>query len=194
MPVFIDNRKPTNCNMKLTLRKLIKLVQENSAEDLIKCLSRQDKFSLSEPVPISVIKAAFTDVMTELLSKPKTRAYAMPIVVRKNDLDPEASPEVLFLNRRYQAPPVGLLPLGGKNPPLGRYNINLHKYNQYYGFGWTPWSLIIDTPIIDECKLAAPELLSVILWGITVNGWTEDECLQTNKLLEARLLQALKEV
>lgn len=145
---------------------------------------------------------SYGHVITELLSKPSTRADKMPICVRVcNDfIDKSDYVDVCFKNPNFVAPKKGLKPWGclkGQKPPKGHYNVNSNKHNKYYAFGWTPWSKIIDTPIVIEGKakkLPLSHVLGEILWEMTFNGWTEEKCEEKGEEIKERLKEAEKDI
>jgi hypothetical protein len=141
---------------------------------------------------------AYSKVVTELLLKPKAKPYKFPIVVRvaRDLFDKHDFNEVCFLNPNYVAPAKGLKPWGG-NPPKGHYNCNTEKHNQYFGFGWTPWSKIIDTLVLVEGKakkLPVTAILGEILWEMTFSGWTEEATIKRGKDILKRWKDAKKDI
>jgi hypothetical protein len=64
--------------------------------------------------------------------------------------------------------------LGGENAPEGHYNCNDDKYSEVFSYSFTPWSLIIDTPIDNQSGLSDNHALAEILWELTFFGWTEE--------------------
>jgi hypothetical protein len=139
--------------------------------------------------------AAYNPVVAELLGKPKVRKYSMPILVKLSEdwYDKHKYPDVCFLNPKYVVPRKGLKPWGGKNPPKGHYNCNLRKHSQTYAMGFTPWSKIIDTPVVNEGGFSNEQMLAEILWELTFYGWTEAKVNQKTKALEKSLIAAKKE-
>jgi len=139
--------------------------------------------------------AAYKPVIVELQRKPKTRKYSMPILVKLSEdwFDHHKYPDVCFLNPTYVAPRKNLKPWGGKNPPKGHYNCNLRKHSETYAMGFTPWSKIIDTPVVNEGGFSNEQLLAEILWELTFYGWTEARVNKKTKELEKSFAAAIKE-
>ncbi len=143
---------------------------------------------------------AYSGVVKELLAKPRVKAYKMPWLVREQTdfLDKIKYLDVSYLNPNYVAPKAGLKPWGGmgKNPkiPKGHYNCNADKHNKTFAAGWTPWSKVIDTPIINETKYPIERVVAEILWEMTFYGWTESRAKDSVKSLKGRLKSALKEI
>lgn len=143
---------------------------------------------------------AYAGVVKELLCKQRVRAYYMPWLVKESVdiLDGHKYADVCYLNPKYVKPPKGLKPWGGygKNPkiPKGYYNCNDNKHSQTFAVGWTPWSKVIDTQIINEAGFPVERLVAEILWEMTFYGWTEDRADQSVKQLKGRLKDALKEI
>jgi hypothetical protein len=137
----------------------------------------------------------YTPVFKELLDKPKTKAYSMPLVVQEcTSYDEEKYIDVCLLNPKYIAPAKGLKPWGGKNPPEGHYNVNLNKYNHYFAMGGTSWSELIDTPIINETKCSLEQMVAEILWEFTFYGWTEEKTDKKMEELKKKFTKARKEI
>ncbi len=167
----------------MTLREA--LIAANRAE-VYTFINKKDNSSSFEKKKISMkkTKELYENVILELLSKPKTRKYSMTWLVQEttdsfiNATKPytkETYIDVCFLNPRYIAPDETLKPWGGKNPPTGYYNCNLNKHNKLFATGFTPWSKVIDTPIIitvPNCSLE--NAVAEILWEMTFYAWTEE--------------------
>jgi hypothetical protein len=102
--------------------------------------------------------------------------------------------DVCFLNNRYVAPPKYAKPWGGKNPPKGHYNCNLSKYNKVFAMGFTAWSKLIDTPIVNEAELSSEELAAEILWELTFYGWTEKRVNSHVEGIKTKISKAVKEI
>lgn len=140
---------------------------------------------------------AYTPVVQELLSKPRARKYSMPILVQEavDFFDKHKYPDVCFLNPRYVKPPKGFKPWGGnKNLPPKHYNCNLNKYNRTFAMGFTPWSKIIDTPIVNDAKYPMEKVIAEILWELTFYGWTEEKCNDKSEEIKGCLDKAMKEI
>lgn len=149
----------------VNLPQVYKLIYKKDLQNVAAC----DRHTLEE------CNASYERVVKELLSKPKTKAYTMPWLVRTST-DPFTKKkyvEVCFLNPKYVAPAKGLKPWGGKNPPKGCYNINLNKHNRIFASGFTPWRKVIDTPIVIEAKCSITKAVAEILWEMTFYGWTD---------------------
>ena len=183
----------------LTIRQLISLVEcrEGWKDKLFKYLCDKDTrpIKLSDKMKSTV--AGYGSVIEELKSKKKVKPDEMPIVVRtaKDVFDGTKFIDVCFLNPNYVAPKKGLKPWGGKNPPKGHYNCNAKKHNQYYGFGYSEWSKIIDTKVIrEDIKIPFYVCLAEILYEMTFHGFTEKEVNTFNKKLCKSLTKALKQI
>jgi hypothetical protein len=139
--------------------------------------------------------AAYKRVVAELLSKPFTRAYHMHILVYEAEdvVDHSKYADVCLLNFRYVDPPVGFKPWGGnKNLPPNHYNCNLVKYNRTFGLDGTPWSKIIDTPIVNEGGYSLEKTVAEILWELTFYGWTEKKSLARMEEIKKTLTSRMK--
>jgi len=141
---------------------------------------------------------AYTSVVKELLEKPRTRKYSMSILVHEAEdwFDKHKYADVCFLNPRYVAPPKGAKPWGGnKFPKKGKYyNCNLNKHNKTFAMGFTSWSKIIDTPIINDAKYSMEKVVAEILWELTFYGWTEKKCDDHAEEIKGKLKEAMKEI
>jgi hypothetical protein len=144
-------------------------------------------------------REAYIGVVKELLNKPKVRAAKMPWLIQESTdpFDGRTYPDVCFLNRAYVAPKAGLKPWGctnGKKAPKGHYDCNAHKHQRTYAAGFTPWSKVIDTPIIIEADYDLEKVVCEILWEITFYGWTEELNNKNIDKLKKRLDEATKEI
>lgn len=141
---------------------------------------------------------AYTRVVKELLSKPRVRKYSMSILVQESVdwFDKHKYADVCLLNHRYVAPPKGAKPWGGnKFPKKGKYyNCNLSKHNRTFAFGWTPWSKIIDTPIVNEAGYELSKQVAEILWEMTFYGWTEQTANARGDEIKGKIKEAMKEI
>lgn len=180
----------------MTLRQLLSsvdlgqvfiLINKKDGKNIAKC----DRPTLKQTMDM------YWKVAKELMEKPFTRKYSMPILVRWSEdwYDHHKYPDVCFLNPRYVAPPKGYKPWGGtKNMPPKHYNCNANKYNKTFAMGFTSWSKLIDTPIVNEGGFSNEQLLAEILWELTFYGWTEDKVNLKVKEIEGSLDQAMKEI
>jgi hypothetical protein len=200
----------------MTFRQLLAKVQAECPEKLYACLFSRDKDGafrragqfeaaasdlrnsksdlpesrMGEVTPELTAKS-YSRVIQELLKKPRSRAYRYPILVRMTRQGGESYADVSLFNTKAVPPPKGLRPWGGK-PPKGYYNCNLSKYSPRFAFGYTSWSKIIDTPVVNRARLKNHELLAVILWELTFNGWTEEQCRDSVQVLKEKLDEARK--
>lgn len=144
----------------------------------------------------------YSPVIAELLGKKKTKPFKFPIHVamEKDIVDKHKYVSVRLFNPKYVKPAKGLKPWGctkGERPPKGHYNVNADKHNQYFAFGFTTWSDIIDTPVIIDNSvkhLSIDALLAEILWELTFYGWSEETHKESMSKLEERLAQSIKEI
>ncbi len=183
----------------LTLRQLIFLVEcrQGWKEKLFKYLCDKDDRPIKRSDKMKATVAGYGKVMEELKSKKQAKPDEMPIVIKqaKDFFDKTPFIDVCFLNPNYVAPKKGLLPWGGTPVPKGHYNCNDKKHNQYYGFGYSQWSKIIDTRIIREnVKVPFYVCLAEILYEMTFHGFTEKEVNKFNDNLSKSLVKALKQI
>ena len=183
-----------------TLRQLISSINDPlNLTTVYDHLFKKDCDMISHHTPdLEWTTKAYGMVMNELLSKKKARPHQYSIYVSKVDDMGTSEPyiDVCLFNKKGKSPPKGKLPWGGKNyPRKTHYNVNSRTYNQFYAFGNTRWSKIIDAAIINKVKeLDDTQLLAEILWELTFNGFTEKECEKFNKILERRLVASLKDI
>ena len=185
--------------MKSTNKTLRQLLRDTDWTKTFKYINKKDQrwAAKCDRPRLEVTTKSYSHVAEELSEKPKAKPYKMPILVRvsKDHFDKKPYVDVCFLNPKYEAPAKGLKPWGGK-PPEGYYNCNLTKHGQYFAFGWTPWSKIIDTPVIihQSAKHLPPEaILGEILWELTFDGWTEEAAEKKGKDILQRCKEAEKE-
>jgi hypothetical protein len=178
----------------MTLREALKAANH---EEVFRLIVEKDKDYLVESDKITLDKArdAYSRVIAELLSKPETKPYDMPWIIREQTdwFDGHKYPEVGFFNPNYVAPAEGLKPWGGdgKLPvPEGCYDCNADKHNQYFAAGFAKWSEVIDTPIINELGCSLDKLVAEMLWEITFYGWTEEKQAEFVAELGERLEEA----
>jgi hypothetical protein len=180
----------------MTLRQLLRAVNLDAVYAIIhkkdcNVESKQDTPTLKQTID------AYTPVIHELMLKPKARKYSMSILVRmyKDLFDKHFYPDVCFLNPKYVAPPEGHKPWGGnKNMPSKHYNCNLNKHNEIFAMGFTPWSKIIDTPVVNRGGFSNEQLLAEILWELTFYGWTEKKVDTKIKEIKGNINEAMKQV
>ena len=177
----------------MTFRQLLAKVQAECPEKLYAYLFSRDKDIAFRRA--GQFEAAASDLRDSKSDppEPRSRAYRYPILVRMTRQDGESYADVSLFNTKAVPPPKGLRPWGGK-PPKGYYNCNLSKYSPRFAFGYTSWSKIIDTPVINRARLKNHELLAVILWELTFNGWTEEQCNDSMQMLKEKLDEARKDI
>jgi hypothetical protein len=182
----------------MTLRELLKTAHLDSVYAII---HKRDSNNIAacDRSTLETITANYGHVVKELLSKPKVRAYSMPIMVDNavDFLDDTRYIDVYFRNRKYVKPPKGKKPwdgVRGKKIPKGKYNCNLSKYNLRYSFMGVRWSKLIDTPVENKAGCSNEEMLANILWELTFDGWTEEKAAENTKKLNEKLRVAIKEI
>lgn len=182
----------------MTLREALKFVNLNEVYRLIYEKDQQNFAECDRPTLQQTVNS-YTRVVAELLDKPRTKAYKMPWYVeeRMDPIDKRKYVDVCFLNPKYVEPPKGLKPYGGgrgRKVPEGCYNVNAHKYNKTFAAGWTPWSEIVDTPVINSTNYSMERAIAELLWELTFYGWTEEKQKQRVKEIEGRIEEAEKEI
>jgi hypothetical protein len=176
--------------MASDLNKVYAEINEKDSRNVALC----DRPSMEKTV------SAYTNVIKELLSKPRIKAYSMPWLIKEtlDPIDKIKYADVCFLNPKYVEPTKGLKPWGctkkNPKPPKGHYDCNANKHSKHFAAGWTPWSKIIDNPIINEGNYSLERVVAEILWEITFYGWTEDIAKKSVSNLKKRLESALKEI
>jgi hypothetical protein len=188
-------------NKQLTLRQLISLVRNTPGweEKMFQHLFKRDQrvFSTGKKIDIEQTRGAYSHVLNELLDKPKAKSFKYPICVKTtvDPFDKRKFTDVCLINPNYEAPAPGLKPWGG-NPPEGHYNLNLNKHNQWFAFGWTTWSKLIDTTVLIQTEKPLPlwQVLGYILWDLTFDGWTEKLTEKNHKVLEKQLAKSMKQI
>lgn len=171
------------------LDKVYQLIFEKDQQNIAEC----------DRTPLDVVITSYSRVVKELLSKPKTKAYDMPFLLENvtDPFDGETRPSICFLNTKYVAPKKGLKPWGGRKgvkTPKGYYNCNANKHNRTFATGMTPWSQIIDTPIINKTKHSMEVVLAELLWELTFYGWTEERVAVFTEEIHHRLDEAMQEI
>lgn len=180
----------------MTLRQLLHWVD---LDDVYLLINKKDSEAYPNKAPtLQKTIDAYTGVVGELMKKPKSRKYHMSILVKttKDWFDQHEYADVCFLNHKYVAPRKGLKPWGGtrgKPIPKGHYNCNDNKHNRTFAMGWTPWSKIIDTPVITE-GYSNEQALAEILWELTFYGWTETKVNAQVKEIGSKAKEAVKEI
>lgn len=182
----------------MTLREALKAADLPKVYLLINKKDQRNIAACDRP-SLAVTIASYSAVVEELLSKPKAKPYKYSWLVTKtyDPLDKIKYPDVCFLNHDYVAPKKGLKPWGGghgRKTPKGHYNCNANKHNRTFAAGWTPWSKVIDTPIINEGKFSLEKMLAELLWELTFYGWTEKKADESRAIIEKRLDEAIKEI
>jgi len=179
----------------MTLREALKTAKWLP---VIKFINKKDCDNIfkSENPSIQNTTDSYIRVFNELIYKPKVKAYKMSWLVKESidPFDKKKYIDVCFLNPDYIAPKKGLLPWGGKNPPKGHYNCNDNKHSKEFAAGFTPWSKIIDTPIINKTKYSLERVVAEILWEITFYGFSEQKVKSTVSKLYKSLDKSIKEV
>lgn len=182
----------------MTLRELLQSVIPAKVYRHINKKDSRNAAKCDRPTMEQTVKA-YTAVIAELLQKPKSRKYHMPILVKWSEdwYDHHKYPDVCFLNPKYVAPPKGYKPWGGsrgKPAPKGHYDCNANKHNKTFAMGFTPWSRLIDTPVVNEGGFTDEQLVAEILWELTFYGWTEKKVDVRVKEIEGKIKEAMKEV
>lgn len=179
----------------MTLRQLLHAVDLDKVYEYINTKDCDMEPKTHVPTLDQTI-AAYTPVVEELMKKPKVRRYSMDILVQETEdwFDHHKYADVCLLNRKYVAPKKGLKPWGGKNPPAGHYNCNLSKHNRTFAIGFTPWSKIIDTPVVNKAGYDNERVFAEILWELTFYGWTEAKVEKKTTEIKGKLDQSLKEI
>jgi hypothetical protein len=183
----------------MTLREAL---QKVNRMDVFRYIHKKDSKNIAkcDRPTFKQTEAAYTKVIDELLSKPKTKPYKLTWLVQesKDPFDNKPYADVCFLNPDYVEPPKGAKPWGARNKkdkvPAGHYNCNDDKYNKTFGAGFESWSKVIDTPIINEAGYPLEKLVAEMLWEITFYGWTEEKTKETVKMIEGRLKEALEDI
>lgn len=195
-----SNQPPKD--IKMTLRELLcgVIAVDRGLDQVFRYIWKKDQKNAvkCDRPTLNAVKNSYSSVVTELISKPKTRSYTLPLCVRicKDFFDKTEFVEVCFWNPKYVAPKKGLKPWGGK-PPKGYYNCNLSKHNKYFSLAWVPWSKLIDTPIFVEgkaTKLPLFAILGEILWELTFYGWTEKNQKIKGDEIKAKIEEAKKDI
>lgn len=171
------------------LDKVYQLLYETDQKNIAEC----------DRTPLKVVIRSYSSVVKELLSKPKVKPYAMPFLLENvtDPFDGQVRADICFLNEKYVAPKKGLKPWGGqkgKRIPKGYYNCNAEKHNRTFATGMTPWSEIIDTPIVNQTEHPMERVIAELLWELTFYGWSEDQNKKTCEVIQERLNEALEEV
>jgi hypothetical protein len=163
-------------------------------------INKRDRGYAAEDKP-EIIHTQFnySRVVKELMSKPKVKAYSMPIFVRSSidPVDKKPFIDVCLLNPRYVIPPKGAKPWGGKRGqkmPKGKYNINLSKYNRFYSIMGIRWSKLIDTQVQNEAGCSNEQCVANILWELTFDGWTEEKAAEKTAFILDRIKEAEEEI
>lgn len=180
----------------MTLRQLLHAVDLDAVYALINKKDCGTEPKKNAPT-LKQTTDAYTPVVHELMLKPKARRYSMSILVKMSEdwFDKHLYPDVSFLNPKYVAPPKGYKPWGGsKNLPAKHYNCNLNKHNKTFAMGFTPWSKIIDTPVVNEGGFSNEQLLAEILWELTFYGWTEKKVDVRVNEIKGKIDEAVKQV
>jgi hypothetical protein len=180
----------------MTLREALMSVD---FDDVYQIINKKDNsnFAKNNRPTLEQTIGAYQPVVKELLHKPKTKAYSLSWLVEEcqNPGEKIKYIGVCFLNPKYVAPAKGLKPWGGKNPPKGHYNCNLNKHNRTFATGWTPWSKIIDTPIIITApKCSREQAVAEILWEMTFYGWSEEKVNTQVSVINDKIKKAEKEI
>ena len=178
----------------MTLRTALMMVNLNKVYKLI---NKKDNSFKENNISLESTINAYSKVIKELLSKPKTKSCGMPWCVTEaiDPYDKKKFFDVYLRNPKYIKPPKGLLPWGGKNPPKGHYNVNLYKYSPTFSAGFTSWRKLIDNSIdIAECSGTLERIVAEILWEITFYGWTEKSINSFKEKILGRVKKIKKEI
>lgn len=182
----------------MTLRKTLMMAD---LDKVFAIIHKRDSGYIAEcdRLSLDTVVISYGRVIKELLSKPKVRAYHMPIVVENaiDQFDKTPYIDVYLRNRKYVKPPKGKKPWGGvrgKKIPKGKYNANLSKYNLRYSLMGVRWGKLIDTPIENKSENSNEEVIAAILWQLTFDGWTEEKAAKSVEILKGRLKEATDEI
>lgn len=181
----------------MTFRELIQ--QSNLNETYVYINNKDNSYEGQPHVPIAKTVDVYSNVVKELLSKPKTKAYVYKFLVEEVEdwFDKTLYVDVSLLNPRYVAPDFNLKPWSGsrgQKVPPGHYNCNLSKYNRRLAFGTTSWSRLIDTPVINRTSYCNEYVLGEILWELTFYGWTEKKVKKTWDVIDKRIKKAKEDI
>lgn len=181
----------------MTLRQLLMAADLDAVYALIN--KRDCGYAGQDKPALAQTQFNYSQVVKELMGKPKVKAYSMAILV-KNNVDPfDKKPfiDVCLLNPRYVKPPKGAKPWGakrGQKVPKGKYNINLSKYNQFFSIMGIRWSKLIDTQVKNDAGCSNEECLARILWELTFDGWTEEKAQEKTNFIMERIKEAEKDI
>ncbi len=194
MSFCISQMKSSN----MTFRQLLMAVDLDAVYLLINKRDRGYAQKDNKPA-LAQTEFNYSRVVKELMSKPKTKAYSMNILIHtsKDLVSRKDFIDVCLLNPRYVAPPKGAKPWGsvrGKKMPKGKYNIHLNKYNRHFAIMGIRWSKLIDTPVTNEAGCSNEEAVARILWELTFDGWTEEKAAEKTAFIMARIKEAEKEI
>lgn len=182
----------------LTIRHLIDTV---NLQDVYTWINKKDSTNAAacDRPTLKQTTNAYSGVIKELSAIRKSKPYKYTICVKLTKSDEEYI-DVCFLNSNYIAPKKGLKPWGcrkNETPPPGYYNVNDDCHNKEFGFGFQPWSNVIDTPIVIEKSILDTPLhgiLGEILWELTFYGWTQKIQKREIKKIKGRLDKAIKDL
>jgi hypothetical protein len=181
--------------------KLRELLMATDLDNVFKFINERDNQNIAPCDRPSMEKTVegYSHVVKELMGKPKTRPYSMPILVQDSVdfLDKTPFVDVCLLNPKYVAPRKGLHPWGckrGEKPPKGHYDINGNKHNRTFALMGVAWSKLIDTPVIIESTCSLDKALATILWELTFDGWTEKQVNENMEVLKGKLLEAERDI
>jgi hypothetical protein len=184
-----------NPNSELKFGQLLLLVDQAAVMEIL--WKRHSEASKPKKCKKADLIAQYTKVISTILSKKDTKPHDMPILVTEvvDTLDSQKYTDVVFLNKKYVAPPKNTKPWGGSKPPKGYYNINLKKYNKHYGFGYSDWGVYKNSIVLNEAGIDdINRLVAEILYEITFYGYTEEDARVFFASMNQRIKEARQEV
>ena len=158
----------------MTLREYLMAIDFGKVFAIINKKDNKD-VTFDNRITIEKTRKAYSKVIRALFRCPTTRAYKYSWLIQESidPLDKSKYVDVCFLNPNYIMPKKGLKPWGckrGQKPPSGYYDCNNNKHNRTFAAGWTPWSKIIDTPIVNDMNYPLEKVVAEILWEMTFYG------------------------
>ena len=183
----------------MTLRNALLSAELDKVYLLINERDNDSSMPTREKIPLTYTESAYSKVVAELLGKRRVKKYHMNWFIEEipDIFDGIKYAHVCFLNTKYVAPKTGLKPWGGstgKKMPRGYYNCNANKHNKHFGCGFTPWSKLIDTPIINAAGFSMERVVAEILWELTFYGWTESKMKRKVKEICGRIEESRSEI
>ena len=182
----------------MTLREALTSVD---LDKVFRIINEKDQGYIAEcdRPTLETTRNAYSSVVKELLSKPTAPPYKMPWCIREQTdwYDGHKYTDVCFRNPSYVAPDEKLKPWGGdgKTPiPEGRYDCNAEIHNEFFACGFTTWSEVIDTEIVNEIGCSLETAIAELLWELTFYGWTEEKQAEFVKEISDRLDEVKDEI